>query len=195
MISELLEREAMREPKGKGPLAEIQFWREKNATFNTLYEQLNQQDVKLLLAVLEVIDSPMLNTFKVLSNDLTKQYNQAKVQSMRTSYNFLKENVKFLSTLERHFKNISQGSLATIKETLPSMMNAIRMVWIISRYYNRDEYMTPLLERIAWEITNKVSLVINVKSILRDPLGMKKIEEAKAVLEKWKQVKCFFCID
>lgn len=63
------------------------------------------------------------------------------------------------------------------------------MVWIISRYYNRDECMTPLLERIAWEISNKVSIVINVKRILRDPDGMKKISEAKEVLEKWKEVR------
>ena len=44
-----------------------------------------------------------------------------------------KDNVKFLQTLERHFKNLENGSLQTIVETLPSLLNAIRMVWIISR--------------------------------------------------------------
>jgi dynein heavy chain len=63
------------------------------------------------------------------------------------------------------------------------------MVWIISRYYNRDECMTPLLERIAWEICNKVSIVINVRKILRDTDGVKKIEEGKQVLDKWKDVR------
>ena len=43
-----------------------------------------------------------------------------------------KDNVKFLQTLERHFKNLENGSLQTIVETLPSLLNAIRMVWIIS---------------------------------------------------------------
>jgi dynein heavy chain len=124
------------------------------------------------------------------------------------------DNVKFLTTLERHFKNLSTGSLATVKETIPGMMNAIRkhfpwpsptcvnahslvflesgMVWIISRYYNREECMTALLERIAWEIANKISEVINVKKILRDPEGMKKIQEGKEALEKWKDVIVFF---
>ena len=45
----------------------------------------------------------------------------------------LQDNVKFLTTLERHFKSLSVGSMQTIVETLPSLMNAIRMVWIISR--------------------------------------------------------------
>jgi hypothetical protein len=49
--------------------------------------------------------------------------------------------------------------------------------------------MTPLLERIAWEIANKVSVVIHVRKILRDEDGVKKIQEAKEVLEKWKDVR------
>lgn len=36
------------------------------------------------------------------------------------------------------------------------MMNAIRMVWVISRHYNTDERMVPLMELIAGEIAGKV---------------------------------------
>lgn len=39
-----------------------------------------------------------------------------------------RDNVKFLTTLERHFKNITSGPLAGILDTLPPMMNALRMV-------------------------------------------------------------------
>jgi dynein heavy chain, axonemal len=66
-------------------------------------------------------DSPARNTFLTVTSELQKLHYEAQ------------DNVKFLTTLERHFKNISQGTLVTIKETLPSMMNALRMVWIISR--------------------------------------------------------------
>jgi Dynein heavy chain, N-terminal region 1 len=64
--------------------------------------------------------------------------------------------VKFLTTLERHFKNISAGSFSVVLDTLPSMMNAIRMVWVISRHYNTDERMVPLMELIAGDIAAKV---------------------------------------
>lgn len=67
-----------------------------------------------------------------------------------------KDNVKFLTTLERHFKNISSGNLTAILDTLPSMMNALRMVWVISRHYNTDDQMLPLMRRIASEIADKV---------------------------------------
>ncbi len=54
---------------------------------------------------------------------------------IRFRYLDAKDNVKFLTTLERHFKNLAHGGLATILDTLPSMLNALRMVWIISRYF------------------------------------------------------------
>ena len=47
-----------------------------------------------------------------------------------------RDNVKFLATIERHFKNITYGSLDLINDTIGPMMNALRMIWIISRYFN-----------------------------------------------------------
>jgi dynein heavy chain len=60
-------------------------------------------------------------------------------------------------------------------------------VWVISRNYNTDERMVPLMERIATEIASKVSSVVQSKTIFRQPPreAMKKIAEAKLVLEKW----------
>ena len=97
------------------------------------------------------------------------------------------DNVKFLSTLERHFKNIVLGSLQSVSESMPSLLNAIRMVWIISRHYNRDERMVPLMARIAWELANKVTNVVNVKTMFRGALAPSKktISEAKSLLDTW----------
>ena len=50
------------------------------------------------------------------------------------------------------------------------MMNAIRMVWIISRNYNTDERMVPLMERIAEKLVEVVKSNVSIKRILRmDP--------------------------
>ena len=79
-----------------------------------------------------------------------------------------KDNVRFLSTLERHFKNLTLGnSFQNVLDTIPSLMNALHMVWIISRHYNKDERMVPLMERIAWEVAERVARVINIRKILR----------------------------
>ena len=127
---------------------------------------------------------PCSSSLEFQLSELTKSYTEAK------------DNVKFLSTLERHFKNIVTGSLVSVLDSLPSLMNAIRMVWIISRHYNRDERMVPLMARIAWEISNKVSNIVDVKKILRDdPADAKKvIVSARTLLEGWSKVRLIYII-
>ena len=174
-VSAVVNQENRKRLRGTGPLAEIEFWRERNATLSTIYEQINMPNVQKMLRVLELIEANMISTFKYHFSELTKLYIEAK------------DNVKFLTTLERHFKNIASGSFTTIADTLPSMMNAIRMVWIISRHYNTDERMVPLMELIAGEIAAKVGKEINIREILRysPETALQLIEEAKMVLELW----------
>ena len=74
-----------------------------------------------------------------------------------------RDNLKFLTTLERHFKNITSGPLPGIVDTLPPTMNALRMVWIISRYYSDDMRMGALFKRIGQEIGDRVEAAIDVR--------------------------------
>ncbi len=61
-------------------------------------------------------DRNLLTGFKSQTSEMTKLAAEAR------------DNVKFLTTLERHFKNIASGPLSGILDTLPPMMNALRMV-------------------------------------------------------------------
>jgi dynein heavy chain len=138
--------------QGNGPLAEIDYWRERNAALSALYEQLKSPAVHRFLDMYSRVDASL----DYLRQDLGKYYVEAK------------DNVRFLSTLERHFKNVTHGStFQSVIDTLPSMMNALRMVWIISRHYNRDERMVPLMEMIAWELAERVQRVIVVRTLFR----------------------------
>ncbi|RKO94122.1 dynein heavy chain and region D6 of dynein motor-domain-containing protein [Blyttiomyces helicus] len=174
-IMEILAKEMKKSPLGNGPLAEIEFWRDRNASLSTLYEQLNLPIVHTIVQILNRAQVSLSSSLEFQLGELNKFYTEAK------------DNVKFLSTLERHFKNIVTGSLSSVQDSLPSLMNAIRMVWIISRHYNRDERMVPLMSRIAWELANKVANIVNVKTILREPpaVAKRKISDAKDLLESW----------
>ena len=154
-IADALEAINRRVPKGDGPLAEIDYWKERNISLSGMFEQTKQEKAKRILEILAYAESPASSSFENIRQDLSRYYNEAK------------DNVRFLSTLERHFKNICYGSsFHVVSETLPSMMNALRMIWIISRHYNKDERMVPLMERIAYELSERVNKVINVKVIL-----------------------------
>lgn len=71
-----------------------------------------------------------------------------------------RDNLKFLATLERHFEVLAGGSLAAITDCLPALMGALRMVWIISRYYGDDETMGSLFRRIANQIGDRIEAAI-----------------------------------
>ena len=151
-ITNALEAQQRKTPQGNGPLAEIDYWRERNAALSALYEQLRLPRVQMFLDIFGNVD----NMFEYLKQDLNKFYVEAK------------DNVRFLSTLERHFKNITHGAtFQVVIDTIPSMINALRMVWIISRHYNRDERMLPLMERIAWELAERVTRVIVIRNLYK----------------------------
>ncbi|KAI8814786.1 dynein heavy chain and region D6 of dynein motor-domain-containing protein [Cladochytrium replicatum] len=180
--------EARKTPLGNGPNAEVEFWRDRNAQLSTLYEQLSLPIVHTIVQILnhaghqhQSFQAPILGQ-SVLASSLEFQ-----LAELNKFYTEAKDNVKFLSTLERHFKNIVTGSLQSIQDSLPSLMNAIRMVWIISRHYNRDERMVPLMSRIAWELANKVSAIVDVRTIFSESptRAKKKILEGKDLLETW----------
>jgi dynein heavy chain len=118
-----------------------------------------------------------LELYNVQSQEFTRKHAQAK------------DYVKFLSTLERQFKNIRQGDLITIEETLPSLLNGLKLVWTISRHINQNEdKMEQLFVSISKEIYEKVKAKINTRRIflkMKPDEAMALIDQATSCLEKW----------
>ncbi|KAF4011790.1 hypothetical protein G4228_003492 [Cervus hanglu yarkandensis] len=177
-ISTALEGQMKKTPQGNGPLAEIEFWRERNATLSALHEQTKLPIVRKVLDVIKESDSLLVANLQPVLTELFKFHMEAS------------DNVRFLSTVERHFKNITHGSsFHVVLETIPSMMSALRMVWIISRHYNKDERMIPLMERIAWEIAERVCKVVNLRTLFKEnrASAQHKTLEARNTLNMWKK--------
>jgi len=174
-ILRLIEHEGKRPRPGNGPMAEIEYWQGRNAAFTAMYEQLQSARVQEILEVLRVADSQLLSGFELQMNEL------------KVVYGVAKDNVKFLRTLERHFKNVSLGSLPVIIETLGRLMNALRMVWIISRNLNNDDAMGGILEKVAWEVGQAVVNTIRLPDVLllKNSEAEELIRTAQAALQKW----------
>uniref|UniRef100_A0A8D0HBM0 Dynein axonemal heavy chain 10 n=1 Tax=Sphenodon punctatus TaxID=8508 RepID=A0A8D0HBM0_SPHPU len=178
LIASAVEEQLKKVPQGNGPLAEIDLWRERNATLSALTEQIKLPLVKKVLDILKEAESGIIENFRIVVSDLSKHHVEAV------------DNVRFLSTLERHLKNLTHGTgFSIVLDTIPSMMNALRMVWIISRHYNKDERMIPLMERIAWEISARICKVVDLRTLFKENRNIAKIKmtEAKSTLEKWKK--------
>ncbi|KAK3792437.1 hypothetical protein RRG08_045978 [Elysia crispata] len=172
-VDALLEETLSMPRRGEGPLAEIKYWKERDRILSGVVDQLHDPKIKYIL---ELHMRTELE-FELTRKDLVKYAVEAH------------DNVRFLSTLERHFRNIKYGTtFQTVTETLAPMMNAMRMIWIISRHYNTDELMVPLMSRIAWELCERVVRVVNVSTLFKlEASTIKKItSSAVTMLDTWK---------
>lgn len=68
-----------------------------------------------------LLGPPLCSKLQEQINDLTKLSVEAT------------ENAKFLSTLERHLRTLSDGSIEAAVGTIPSLVDGMRMVWSVSR--------------------------------------------------------------
>ncbi|KAG5494118.1 hypothetical protein JKF63_01953 [Porcisia hertigi] len=169
------------EPQKEGPLGEIEYWRERYSTISALYEQLNSAQAKFILRIAKEAGCTSATMITGTLQQFFRMYSEAK------------DNVKFLGTLDRYFRMLhsvepKHGTLQPIIDTLFSMMTALRMVWIISRFYSTEERMVGLLEKIARLIAQKVSEHIDFRTVLTLPSeeAKRKVTEGQQCLVKWK---------
>ena len=108
--------------------------------------------VKCVVHRLFHIRQPVFNTlrrWKAIDIQITEAFNEAK------------DNVKYLTTLEKFIEPLYTGTPSTIIDCLPALMNACKMIHTIARYYNTTERMTNLLTKV----TNQ--MIINCKNSMK----------------------------
>uniref|UniRef100_H3AFE6 Dynein axonemal heavy chain 5 n=1 Tax=Latimeria chalumnae TaxID=7897 RepID=H3AFE6_LATCH len=152
----LTESEQMRkEADDIGPFAELEHWKKRMASFNSLLDEVKSVRVKRVVSILQIAKSRTLKRWKELDAMITNAANEAK------------DNVKYLYTLDKFFGPLGKCSPVTMVEHIPSLMNSIRMIYSISQYYNTSERVTSLFIKVTNQMisTCKVYLCQGVSKI------------------------------
>ena len=137
-------------PDDAGPLTELEYWRGRQSTFNGLTEQLKSRDCKLVIAACGQSRANALKKWRALDNQITDAANEAK------------DNVKYLTALEKYVEPLYSGDTQAIIDGLPALLNNIKMMHTIARYYNTSERMTTLFCKVTNEmITNCKTQITN----------------------------------
>ena len=176
-ISNILEYEMLQSAIGFGPIGEIDFWRRRHVVLSDLNEKISAPKVQMIIELIRKINNTLYLKLDEKINAMTKLRIEAE------------DNAKFLSTLERHIRTLNHGSLAAMFDILPSLVDGMRMIWSISRHYNRDERMVPLMQRVAWQLAFRVKESIVIKKVVSGNISEAKStsQEAKKLLEAWRQ--------
>jgi len=156
---------------GPGPKTELEYWKKRLNNITALSEQLKSDDFQFVKEFLKKQKPPDVTqrrapTEENVSN-LLAEY-QMKEVDLSDKLNQAKDNVKYLGILEKFIEPLYKGTPETIIETLPALMNAIKMIHTIARYYSGTTAMTNLF----CKITNQ--MITNCKDyILRGSLPKK----------------------
>ncbi|BFZ13509.1 hypothetical protein BsWGS_16546 [Bradybaena similaris] len=150
----LAESEQMRrEADDIGPRAELEHWKKRMSKFNYLVDQIKGHDVKAVLGILHTARSKLIKTWQELDRRITDTANEAK------------DNVRFLYTLEKLCDPLYSSDPVGMLDGIPALINAIRMVHSISRYYNTSERMTSLFVKITNQMITACKAYIRVNKV------------------------------
>lgn len=97
---------------------------------------------------------------------------ESAMQDLNREYTVAKDNVKFLNTLLRQFRNLEAEGIDGVEETIPQLMNGLRLIWIISRHFKKNDRMKDLIQTITEEISNKVQNHIQIDQLFKAKEGM-----------------------
>ncbi|NXA84676.1 DYH5 protein, partial [Thryothorus ludovicianus] len=138
----LVESEQIRrEADDVGPSAELEYWKSRMSSFNSLLDEIKSSRVKKIISVLQAARSKTLKQWKELDGRITIAANEAK------------DNVRYLYTLEKFFGPLASSS-PVMMEHIPSLMNTICLIYCTSPYYNTSERMTSLFLKITNQMIN-----------------------------------------
>ena len=133
-----------------GPMTELDFWKRRQQKLLSIIEQLKTKECRSILAMIA-------GTVKSANPELTaagdaitllRRWKQIDI-NLTEAANETKDNVKYLFTLEKFIEPLYDGTPSTVVDTLPALMNSIKMIHTIARYYNTTDRMTNLFRKIT----------------------------------------------
>ena len=132
----------------QGPMTELDYWRRRMQKLNNILEQLKTRECKTVMSVLgsltkSTTDEKTRSIFQHL-----RRWKQIDIKITEAA-NESKDNVKYLATLEKFLEPLYDGTPSTIVDTLPALLNSIKMIHTIARSYNTTERMTTLFNKIT----------------------------------------------
>lgn len=171
--------------KDAGPQFELDYWKSRMRKLTGVSEQLKSKNCR---TVYDVLTATSQNSNDQLAKPDTKIYlatSKWRSLELRVTENLneAKDNVKYLQTLEKFIDPLENGTPDSIKETLPALMNSIKMIHTIARYYNTNERMTGLFVKITNQmITNCKYNILNFMRFKRGDYSKKGSPQSDDVL-------------
>jgi len=100
------------------------------------------------------------------------------------------DNLRFLSQLQAPSEELAKAEPKDIPKILPKILNIIRLIWSISRYYNTRERITHLLCKVSNEIIRRCTAHISLPDLFGGQVekSIASLNASIAAGESWRQI-------
>ncbi|NXT04789.1 DYH8 protein, partial [Prunella fulvescens] len=175
-------KQLKREAKDSGPLMELENWKYMSAKLNFIIEQIKGQNCTAVINVLKIAHSKILKSWQELDGRITDAANESK------------DNVRYLSTLEKVCQPLYTTDVVLMTQGIPYLIKAVQMIHRVSKYYNTSERITSLLIKVTNQMVTTCKAYITDAGLNRlwdqeTPVVIGKINECICLLREYQ--KCF----
>jgi len=137
-IKELVSnQDAQASMENSSPLDEIKHWNDRNANLKMLTTRLEEKKLKKITEVLYAANSSYLQGFRDLEEKISVGAQEAN------------DNLTFLSLLAEPCRKMESALPRDIPKMLPEVLNSVRVIWELSKFYSTPERMKGLLTKIS----------------------------------------------
>lgn len=136
------------------PDVEIEFWKNKAANLNSIFEQLQGPRIRRVLRALDQSKSTYCLTF----SRLCKEVFTARMEA--------NDNTKYLRTLDEWFKNLNgEDDFPKTVELFKPMMHIILLIWKNSKHYNTPARLVVLMREICNSLIEQATKYVSGEQI------------------------------
>lgn len=110
----------------EGPKGEIEHWRARTQHLSSIIEQLKRKDCRYVVGILSSYTKGTNDPAKSKTIVLLRRWKQIDIETTEAA-NEAKDNLKYLSTLQRFIEPLYSGTAQSIIDTLPALINSIKV--------------------------------------------------------------------
>ena len=161
-----------------GPLAEIEFWRDRAQDLSGVREQIAQRQVMQIRVILRAADSSYLGPFLTL------------VRKVQEGSKLARGNLSILSVMRGPCEELDGMKPSEIPSILPTIMHSVRMIWSVSDYYSSADRLNSLLAKVSNVIIARCCADITVDRVFFGDVDacIRDLGASIVAGEGWKQV-------
>ncbi|OHT09327.1 Dynein heavy chain family protein [Tritrichomonas foetus] len=159
------------EDETSGPRAEMDYWRERMSIFSSLVDSLKGDEMHTVISVLKAAKHPVLTLWNDLDCKITESANEAK------------DNVKFLSSLEKYTEMFYALDPPECEDLIPGLITSVSMVHNISRYYRTPHRICTFLKKVTNQMINRCCSYIQMGGLLYEQERQQLIDKFNACIK------------